>query len=126
MAITIIVSNGSDIPIYQQIVDQLKAIIMAGNLPEDGALPSLRNLARDLRISVITTKRAYDELEKSGFIESVPGKGYYAKLGDKELMKEARLKEIEALLSAAAGKARQAGLERDEVVELIDLLWEEK
>jgi GntR family transcriptional regulator len=125
-SITIYINNGSDKPIYQQIVDQMKAAIMEAELPADGALPSLRNLARDLRISVITTKRAYEELERSGFIESVPGKGYYALLRDKEIMKEERLKEIEGHLSAAVDKAKRAGLSREELSALTDLLWEEE
>lgn len=121
----IIISNGSSKPIYEQIADQIKAAIMNGDLDEGEALPSIRALANDLRISVITTKRAYAELEEAGFIDTVQGKGSFVTGGNLELLREERLKHVEALLSQAVSQAKQASISPDEVREMLDLLLEE-
>ncbi len=94
----IIISNANNQPIYEQIYDQLKNGIIMGKLQEENLLPSIRNLAKDLKISVITTKRAYEELERDGYIYSVPGKGSYVAKKNTELIKEGYLKEIEDLM----------------------------
>ena len=91
----IIISNSSGVPIYEQIVRQLKGLILSGQLAQGEALPSMRLLAKDLRISVITTKRAYEELERDGFLENVPGKGCFVAPQNRELLREAQLRKVE-------------------------------
>lgn len=120
----IIVSNASGKPIYDQIYSQIKNLILAGALAEGDALPSMRALAKDLRISVITTKRAYDDLERDGFIYSVVGKGSFVAAKNTELIKEENLKKIEALLCEAVGLANQCGLTLSELSELLDIIGE--
>ncbi len=119
----IIISNASGEPIYTQIVSQIKTMIMDGTLREGDALPSMRNLAMQLRISVITTKRAYEELERDGFIESYTGKGSFVKAQNMELFREEQFKNIESLLSEAAGKARQCGIPLAEMQEILELVY---
>lgn len=119
--IEIIIRNTGECPIYEQIVRQIKAQIIRGALAPDQALPSIRNLAKDLRISVITTKRAYDELEKEGFIYSVPAKGFFVSPQNTELIKEENLKQIEDLLGRAAALGRQCGLTADDLIEMLHL-----
>lgn len=121
----IVISNGSNLPIYEQIVEQIKDAIMKGELKPGNPLPSIRGLARDLRISVITTKRAYDELEQQNFIESVQGKGSFVSVQDTEMMREKRLHMIESKLSEALLEARLMGLKYNEVEAMLRLLWEE-
>lgn len=123
---TIFIDNHSGTPIYDQIFCQIKDQIISGALQEDEPLPSIRSLARDLRISVITTKRAYEELERAGFIYTLPGKGSFAASGSKELIREEKLRQIEELLSQAAELARYCGLGRDELLEILDLVEETK
>lgn len=120
----IIISNASNKPIYEQITSQMKSLILAGELAEGQQLPSIRALANDLRISVITTKRAYADLEAQGFIETVQGKGSFVAGGNMELLREERLKHIEGLLSQAANEARDAGIGRRELHDMLDLLAE--
>ena len=120
----IIISNASDKPIYEQIVSQMKGLILAGALDEGQQLPSIRALAGDLRISVITTKRAYAELETQGFIETVQGKGSFVAGGTKELLREERLRTIEELIARAVGEARAAGVDVRELHDMIDLIAE--
>ena len=120
----IFISNTGDIPIYAQITDQIKEKIMTGELKEGDPLPSIRFLAKELRISVITTKRAYDDLEQSGFIYTLPGKGSFVAAQNKELMREETLKKIESLLSQALDTARVGGVSREEVLEALQLLME--
>ncbi|OUO85803.1 GntR family transcriptional regulator [Gordonibacter urolithinfaciens] len=120
----IIISNASDKPIYEQIVSQMKGLILAGALDEGQQLPSIRALAGDLRISVITTKRAYAELETQGFIETVQGKGSFVAGGNKELLREERLRTIEELIARAVGEARAAGVDVRELHDMIDLIAE--
>ena len=121
----IIISNQSSEPIYEQIVSQIKAQIMSGTLAEGDALPSMRALAQSLRISVITTKRAYEELERDGFIESFTGKGSFVKRQNKELLREEYFRQTEQLISQACEKARAGGVELRELHELLDMLYEE-
>lgn len=120
----IIISNASDKPIYEQIVSQMKALILSGGLDEGQQLPSIRTLASDLRISVITTKRAYAELEAQGFIETVQGKGSFVAGGNKELLREERLRAIEGLLVQAADEARAANVTVQELHDMLDLIAE--
>ncbi len=115
----IIISNSSNDPIYLQIVKQIKAMIMSGELKAGDPLPSMRNMAMQMRISLITTKRAYEELERDGFIESYTGKGSFVKAQNQELLREENLKQIEELLKTALDKAKQAGVSVDELIELI-------
>ncbi len=121
----IIISNASDKPIYEQIVLQMKDLILAGDLQEGQQLPSIRALASDLRISVITTKRAYAELESQGFIETVQGKGSFVAGGNTELLREERLRHIEELLGSAVREARGAGIELQELHDMLDVVAEE-
>lgn len=122
----IIISNGSSKPIYEQIADQIKAAIMNGDLTEGEALPSIRTLANDLRISVITTKRAYAELEEAGFVDTVQGKGSFVAGGNLELLREERLRQVEALLAQAVSQAQQASIPPHELREMLDLLLEDE
>ena len=121
----IIISNVSDKPIYEQIVMQMKDLILAGDLQEGQQLPSIRALASDLRISVITTKRAYAELESQGFIETVQGKGSFVAGGNPELLREERLRHIEELLGSAVREARGVGIELQELHDMLDVMAEE-
>ncbi len=121
----IIISNASDKPIYEQIVLQMKSLILSGDLQEGQQLPSIRALASDLRISVITTKRAYAELEAQGFIETVQGKGSFVAGGNAELLREERLRRIEELLESAVREARDAGIGQKELHDMLDMMAEE-
>lgn len=119
----LIISNASGKPIYEQITDQIKGEIMSGRLKAGDALPSMRLLAKELRISVITTKRAYEELEREGFLTTVPGKGCFVAAQDRELLREARLRKVEEHLSAAVDEARRGGIELDEMIETMSILY---
>ena len=118
----VLINNRSGAPIYDQIYTQIKAQIISGALTQDSPLPSIRNLAKDLHISVITTKRAYDELEKEGFLYTVAGKGSFVAPRNTDLIREENLRQIEAHLRQAALLAAQCGLSRREIFELYDLL----
>ncbi len=118
----IVVSNASDKPIYQQIVDQIRDQVLTGGLVAGEPLPSIRNLASALRVSVITTKRAYADLEALGFVETVPGKGSFVAGVKVELLRERRQRELEERLSALLDDARTLGLTSSDVKGLIDLL----
>ena len=122
----IIISNSSPDPIYEQISHQIKAQIIGGALREGESLPSIRRLAQDLQISVITTKRAYEELEKEGFIDTVEGKGSFVAMQNKELLREKKMKIVEDKLAAAVDEARLLGIDRTALEEMLDLLYEEK
>ena len=122
----IIISNSSGKPIYEQIVAQIKQMIMTDVLKEGDALPSMRTLAKELRISVITTKRAYEELEKEGFIETITGKGSFVAGNDKELIREERYRQIEALLEKACETARMNGMTLEELLDIMTLLYKEE
>ncbi|WP_027624174.1 GntR family transcriptional regulator [Clostridium lundense] len=121
----IIISNSSGEPIYEQIVKQIKNLILIGELTEGDALPSIRNLAQELRISVITTKRAYEELEKESFIETVPGKGSFIASQNKELLKEKRMRLIEEKLSQVVDESKLINLSLNELIEMLKILYEE-
>ena len=121
----ILIDNKSGAPIYDQIFTQIKGHILSGELKPDEALPSIRALAKDLRISVITTKRAYEELERSGFIYTIPGKGSFVSAKNTELMREDHLKQMEAHMTALRSLAQLTGLSREEVQEMWNLMWEE-
>jgi GntR family transcriptional regulator len=122
--IKIIVSNRSGIPIYEQIKEQIKAAIFSGELHEDDMLPSIRQLARDLKISVITTTRAYSDLEQEGFIANVQGKGCFVLPRNSELAKENAMHKMEDGLSVAIAAAKAENISKDEVIERLKLLWE--
>ena len=121
----ILIDNKSGSPIYDQIFHQIKGHILSGALKTDEALPSIRGLAKDLRISVITTKRAYDELERSGFIYTIPGKGSFVAAKNPELMREEHLKQMEEHMTAIRSVARLTGLTREAVEEMWSIMWEE-
>jgi GntR family transcriptional regulator len=120
----ILIANSSPDPIYEQIVRQVKSQIIAGDLPEGTALPSIRRLAQDLQISVITTKRAYEELEREGFINSVGGKGTFVAAQNEEFLREKRMKVVEETLARAVGEARMLGVGCDQLTEMLKLLCE--
>ena len=119
----IIISNSSGVPIYEQIVSQIKEQIMNGDLKAGDALPSMRALAQSIRISVITTKRAYEELERDGFIESFTGKGSFVKGQNTELLREEYLRQAEEHLQQACDKARKAGADVSELHDMLDLIY---
>ncbi|HHV97990.1 MAG TPA: GntR family transcriptional regulator [Clostridiaceae bacterium] len=121
----IIISNSSDKPIYDQIVEQIKTYIINGELKEAEMLPSIRNLAKELQISVITTKRAYEELEREGYIVSVPGKGSFVSAKNKELLKEARVRIVEEKLSEAISTAKTIDIPLSELQKMLEILYEE-
>lgn len=121
----IIVSNSSSEPIYEQIASQIKGMIIRGDLLEGEVLPSIRALARDLQISVITTKRAYEEVEKEGFIETVPGKGSFVAMQNKELLKEKKLKTIEEKLMQVVEESKLLGFGYKDINEMLKILFEE-
>lgn len=119
------IDNKSGTPIYDQIYTQIKDQIIQGALQPDEAMPSIRGLARDLRISVITTKRAYEDLEADGFITTMPGRGSFVAPQNPALHREESLKQMEEHLQHAIDAARRGGITKDEVRETLDLLWEE-
>lgn len=121
----IIISNSSNMPIYEQISSQIKKEILKGILEEASPLPSIRGLAKDLQVSVITTKRAYDELEKEGFIETMQGKGSFVAIQNKELIKEKKLKIIEEKLAEIVDESKILGLEFKEIQAMLKILFEE-
>ncbi len=121
----IIISNSSDKPIYEQILVQIKHMIIGGELSHGDALPSMRLLAKELRISVITTKRAYEELERDGFIETVVGKGCFVAQKNLELIREEQLRIIEEQLSSAVDVAKLSSIGKEKVIEMIEILFEE-
>lgn len=123
---TIIIDNKSGVPIYDQIYSQIKAQIIGDALRQDEALPSIRSLAKDLRISVITTKRAYDELEAEGFIYTLPGKGSFVAPKNTELLREENLRCIEEHMREISALAVQSGLTRQELSEMYTLISEEE
>ena len=120
----LIISNASGKPIYEQIYTQVKNCIISGELSPGEALPSIRALAKDLRISVITTTRAYDELERDGFIDRVPGKGCYVAEKNLELVREAHLKQIEEHMTEIVTLAAGCSLSEEDTVRMLRLIWE--
>ena len=124
--LNLIISNTADVPIYQQIVNQIRDAILRGELVEGALLPSIRTLARDLRISVITTKRAYDDLENENYIVSVSGKGSYVAERNPELLHESRLGIVERRLEDAVLTAKSLDIKRTDVYRLLELIYEEE
>ena len=122
----IIIRNTVNTPIYEQIYAQLKAQIIAGELSPGEALPSIRALAKDLKISVITTKRAYDELETEGFLYTVAGKGCFVAEKNLDLIREQQLRELEEHLSAAAELAKSCGVSVEQLFDMLHILLEEE
>ena len=121
----IFIDTKSGLPIYDQIYSQIKSQIISGALSEDQLLPSIRNLAKDLGISVITTRRAYDELEREGFIYTVAGKGSFVAAKNTELLREENLRQIEAHLQEIRSLAVACGLSREEILEMFSVIEEE-
>lgn len=121
----IIIKNKSELPIYEQIKEQIKAQILEGKVSEDEQLPSIRQLARDLKISVITTTRAYNDLAEEGFIISVTGKGYFVAPRNNELLRERMLCEMEEGLERAVVNGRNAGLSDEEIAAALKRFMEE-
>ena len=119
----IIISNSGGVPIYEQITRQMKGLILRGDLREGEALPSMRLLAKDLRISVITTKRAYEELEREGFLTTVPGKGCVVAARDLELVREETLRRVEEHLSQAVDLAKGGGVTLEELEQTLTILY---
>lgn len=122
--VDIIISTSSGRPIYEQITDQVKSAIVTGQLAEGEQLPSIRALANSLRVSAITTKRAYADLEAAGLIETVQGKGTYVAGGNAELIREEQLRQVEELLARAVERGRGVGLSDDEIAEMLALVME--
>ena len=119
----IIISNAGGVPIYDQITRQIKGLILRGELKEGEALPSMRLLARELRISVITTKRAYEELEREGFITTVPGKGCFVAPQDPALAREETLRRVEEHLTRAVEAAKVGGITLEEMTDTLNILY---
>ena len=122
----IIISNSSNIPLYEQVKEQIKNKIVSNELKTGELLPSIRSLAKDLRISVITTKNAYEELEREGYVETIPGKGTYVANKNKELIKEEQLQKIEGLIDTAVSIAKISSISKEEIREMLDILFEEE
>lgn len=120
------ITNASDQPIYEQIVTQIKNLILSGELKDGDALPSMRLLAKELRISVITTKRAYEELEKEGFLYTVVGKGSFVAAQNMDFLKEQKLKEMEEHLREAIDRAKVFAVTKRELIEMIEVLYEDE
>ena len=122
----IIIANSSPDPIYEQIVRQIKTQIISGELEEGTPLPSIRRLAQELNISVITTKRSYEDLEREGFIDTVAGKGSFVAVQNKEFLREKRMKIVEEKLGEAISEARMLGLGIEELKEMLGILYDEE
>ncbi len=121
----IIINSSSMVPIYEQIMDQIKAQITAGDLKENDILPSVRTLAKDLKISALTVKKAYDNLEQEGFTVTVHGKGTYVAAANTERMLEEQRREVEETLEKAVGKGRRCGMSDEEIRDLFELIMED-
>ena len=121
----IIVSNASSEPIYEQIGQQIKSQIISGDLKEGDGLPSIRKLAKELHISVITTKRTYEELEKEGFIDTVGGKGTFVAIQNKELLHEKKMETIEDMIAEMVTEAQKLGITHSELQEMLTILFNE-
>lgn len=122
----IIINNSSNTPIYEQIKEQIKNKIVTNELKAGEILPSIRSFAKDLRISVITTKNAYEELEREGYVETIPGKGTYVASKNIELIKEEQLQKIENLIDTAVSIAKISNISKQEIESILDILYEEE
>ena len=121
----IIINNSSMVPIYEQIIEQIKAMIINGILKENDILPSVRSLSKELKISALTVKKAYDYLEEEGFTVTVHGKGTYVVAANQEMLKEEQRKEVESDLEKAIQKGLRSGMSKEEMKELFHLIMEE-
>ena len=126
MSLNIIITNSNDTPIFMQIKDSIKESIFNDTLKEGESLPSVRTLASDLKISFLTVKRAYDELEKEGFIKTIPGKGSFISPKNLELIREEKLKEIEKKVEEIYDIAKLSNIKKEEVKELFENIFEEE
>lgn len=122
----IIISNSSNTPIYEQIKEQIKNKIVSNELKAGELLPSIRNLAKDLRISVITTKNAYEQLEREGYVETIPGKGFYVANKNVEIIREEQLQKVESLLDTAVSIAKISDISKEEMQNMLDILYGEE
>ena len=122
----LIISNSSNTPIYEQIKEQITNKILSNELKTGELLPSIRSLAKDLRISVITTKNAYEELEREGYVETIPGKGTYVANKNKEMIREEQLQKVEGLLDTAVSIAKISNITKKEIQDMLDILYEEE
>ena len=122
----IIINNSSMVPIYEQIIDQIKSEIIRGELQPDTVLPSVRSLSKELKISALSVKKAYDNLEAEGMTVTVHGKGTYVAASNTQLMEEERRKEVEAELEAAIQKGRRCGMKEEEIRSLFELIMEDE
>ncbi len=123
-SMNIIITNAGGVPIYEQIAAQIKGLILGGTLREGDPLPSMRALAQDLRVSVITTKRAYEILETEGLIESFTGRGSFVSAQNPEMLREQNLREIEQLLTKAAEIAHRSGVDKQELIDIISIIYD--
>ena len=121
----IIISNSNGVPIYEQIKEQIKVKIVSNELKENELLPSIRTLAKDLRCSVITTKNAYEELVKEGYVKNVPSKGFYIAKVNKDVLLEEQLNKIEEFMDKAVAIAKMNNINKKTLKEMLDILWEE-
>ncbi len=119
----ILISNASPDPIYEQVTKQIKSQIISGDLSEGDPLPSIRKLAKELQISVITTKRAYEELEHEGFIDTVGGKGCFVAMQNKELLREKKMKTVEEMLNDSVNEAKKLEIPFNDLQKMLDLLY---
>ncbi|MFG6326198.1 MAG: GntR family transcriptional regulator [Lachnospiraceae bacterium] len=122
----IIISNNINLPIYEQIVRAVKNEIIAGNIKEEDPLPSIRGLARDLQISIITTNRAYEELEKEGLIYSKAGKGFFVSKQNTNMLKEKKIQGIESDIQELVKECKKSGISKEEMLRMIEVIWDEK
>lgn len=122
----IIISNSSNTPIYEQIKEQIKSKIISNELKTGELLPSIRSLAKDLRISVITTKSAYEQLVVEGYVESIPGKGFYVANKNVEIIREEQLQKVESLLDTAVSIAKISDISKEEMKNMLDILYGEE
>lgn len=122
----IIISNSSNIPIYEQIKEQIKNKVISNELKTGELLPSIRNLAKDLRISVITTKNAYEQLVMEGYVETIPGKGFYVANKNLEIIREEQLQKVEGLLDTAVSIAKISDISKEEMQDMLNILYGEE
>lgn len=122
----IFLSSNSDKPIYEQIVSQIKQQIMSGELKAGEAMPSMRKLAKDLHVSVITTQRAYDDLSRDGFIITIPAKGTFVSSQNQDFIREENRRKVESLLTQAAELAKENGISKEELKRLLDVITTEE
>lgn len=124
VSMNILITNSGGVPIYEQIAGQIKSMILGGTLHEGDPLPSMRALAQDLRVSVITTKRAYEILESEGLIESFTGRGSFVAAQNPEMLREQNLREIEQYLSKSAEIAKRSGVDKQELAEILSMFYD--